>query len=96
MDQLPRSDITNLDRWSRSGITIGSVATFRHNYGIEYHIPMVNTTFNGVRPVALINAPVKESSATGLGRGRGRGRARSKGHGRVALIGNGAHVENAL
>uniref|UniRef100_M1DMY0 Uncharacterized protein n=1 Tax=Solanum tuberosum TaxID=4113 RepID=M1DMY0_SOLTU len=28
------------DRLPRSGITIGSVATFRHNYGIGSHVPV--------------------------------------------------------
>uniref|UniRef100_M1DRL5 'chromo' domain containing protein n=1 Tax=Solanum tuberosum TaxID=4113 RepID=M1DRL5_SOLTU len=45
---------------------------------------MVNTRYNGVRPVAPVNAPAEESAARGRGRGRGRGRARSRGRRRVA------------
>uniref|UniRef100_M1DZQ3 'chromo' domain containing protein n=1 Tax=Solanum tuberosum TaxID=4113 RepID=M1DZQ3_SOLTU len=45
---------------------------------------MVNITYNGVRPVAPVNAPAEESAARGHGRGRGRGRSRGRGHGRVA------------
>uniref|UniRef100_M1DW98 Uncharacterized protein n=1 Tax=Solanum tuberosum TaxID=4113 RepID=M1DW98_SOLTU len=89
MDRLSHFGITNLDRLPRPSITMGSVSTFRHNYGIGYHVPMVNTRFNGIRPVAPVNAPVKESTARGHGQGRGRGR------GRVEPAGNGAHVENA-
>ncbi|KAK4736785.1 hypothetical protein R3W88_000482 [Solanum pinnatisectum] len=55
---------------------------------------MVNTRFNGVRPVAPINAPTEESVTRGHGRGRGRGRARGRGRRRVAPAGNGAPVEN--
>uniref|UniRef100_M1AL34 'chromo' domain containing protein n=1 Tax=Solanum tuberosum TaxID=4113 RepID=M1AL34_SOLTU len=62
LDRLPRSGITNLDRLSRFGIIMGLVATFRHNHWIGYHIPMVNTRYNGIRPVAPVNAPAKESS----------------------------------
>uniref|UniRef100_M1DFB5 'chromo' domain containing protein n=1 Tax=Solanum tuberosum TaxID=4113 RepID=M1DFB5_SOLTU len=36
---------------------------------------MVNTRFNGVRPVDPVNAPAEESAARGRSRGRGRGRA---------------------
>uniref|UniRef100_M1D9H5 'chromo' domain containing protein n=1 Tax=Solanum tuberosum TaxID=4113 RepID=M1D9H5_SOLTU len=57
MDQLPRSDITKLDRLPYSGINMGSVATFWHNYWIVYHVLMVNTRYNGIRPVAPVNAP---------------------------------------
>uniref|UniRef100_M1DLC1 'chromo' domain containing protein n=1 Tax=Solanum tuberosum TaxID=4113 RepID=M1DLC1_SOLTU len=96
MDRLPRSGITNLDRLPRYGITIGSVSTFRHNYGIGYHVLMVNTKFNSVRPVAPVNAPVEESAARDRGQGRSRGRARGRGRGRLEPTGNGAPVENAL
>uniref|UniRef100_M1D8Y7 'chromo' domain containing protein n=1 Tax=Solanum tuberosum TaxID=4113 RepID=M1D8Y7_SOLTU len=58
---------TNWDRLPHSGKIMGSVATFRHKYWIGYHVPMVNTRFNGVRPVAPINAPAKESAARGHG-----------------------------
>uniref|UniRef100_M1DDP9 'chromo' domain containing protein n=1 Tax=Solanum tuberosum TaxID=4113 RepID=M1DDP9_SOLTU len=95
MDRLPRSSITNLDRFSCSDITMGSVATFRHNYWIGYRVRMVNTRYNGFRPVAPANAPAEDSTTRCRGRGRGRGRARVRGHGRVALVGNGAPVENA-
>uniref|UniRef100_M1DLJ5 'chromo' domain containing protein n=1 Tax=Solanum tuberosum TaxID=4113 RepID=M1DLJ5_SOLTU len=95
LDRLPRFDITNLDRLPCSGITMGSVATFQHNYGIGYHVLMVNTRFNGVRLVAPVNGPIEESAARGRGRGRGRGRARTRGRGRVEPAGNGAPVENA-
>ncbi|XP_049378091.1 uncharacterized protein LOC125842836 [Solanum stenotomum] len=37
---------------------------------------MGSTKFNGVKPVAPINAPAEESTRRGRGRGRGRGRAR--------------------
>uniref|UniRef100_M1DMY7 Uncharacterized protein n=1 Tax=Solanum tuberosum TaxID=4113 RepID=M1DMY7_SOLTU len=50
---------------------------------------------NGVRPVALVNAPAEESAVRGCSRGNGRGRARGRGCGRVALSGNEALVENA-
>ncbi|KAK4713008.1 hypothetical protein R3W88_018915 [Solanum pinnatisectum] len=39
---------------------------------------MVNTRFNGVRPVAFVNASVEKSAARGHDRGRGRGRARGR------------------
>uniref|UniRef100_M1DDV2 Uncharacterized protein n=1 Tax=Solanum tuberosum TaxID=4113 RepID=M1DDV2_SOLTU len=42
--KLPRFGITNLDRLPRSGITMGSVATFRYNYGIGYHVPVLGVT----------------------------------------------------
>uniref|UniRef100_M1DCU2 'chromo' domain containing protein n=1 Tax=Solanum tuberosum TaxID=4113 RepID=M1DCU2_SOLTU len=61
-----------MDRLPRSGITMESVATFRHNYGIGYHVSMVNIRFNVVRPVAPVNAPAEESAARSRGRGRGR------------------------
>uniref|UniRef100_M1DNB4 Uncharacterized protein n=1 Tax=Solanum tuberosum TaxID=4113 RepID=M1DNB4_SOLTU len=50
---------------------------------------MVNTRYNSVRPVVLVNVPAEESAARGRSRGRGRG------HGRVAPAGNGAPIENA-
>uniref|UniRef100_M1CNY4 'chromo' domain containing protein n=1 Tax=Solanum tuberosum TaxID=4113 RepID=M1CNY4_SOLTU len=56
---------------------------------------MVNSRFNGVRLVALVNAPIEEYTARGRGRGRGRERAKGRGHGRVEPAGNGAPVENA-
>lgn len=56
---------------------------------------MVNTRFNGVRPVALVNDPVEESVARDRGQGRSRGRVRGRGRGRVAPIRDGAPVENA-
>uniref|UniRef100_M1DPM0 Uncharacterized protein n=1 Tax=Solanum tuberosum TaxID=4113 RepID=M1DPM0_SOLTU len=49
---------------------MGSIATFRHNIGIGYHDPMVNTRYNGIRLVAPVNAPAEEFTATGRGRGR--------------------------
>ena len=55
---------------------------------------MVNTTYNGVRPVAPVNAPAEESAARGHGRGRGRGRSRGRGHGRVAPARDKVPVEN--
>uniref|UniRef100_M1DUP7 Uncharacterized protein n=1 Tax=Solanum tuberosum TaxID=4113 RepID=M1DUP7_SOLTU len=73
-------------------ITMGSVATFRYNYGIGSHVLLRNR----VRPVAPVNAPAEESAAKGHGRGRGRGRARGRGRRRIALAGNGAPFENAL
>uniref|UniRef100_M1DX58 Uncharacterized protein n=1 Tax=Solanum tuberosum TaxID=4113 RepID=M1DX58_SOLTU len=39
VSRLPRSGITNLDRLPRSSIIMGSVATFRHNHWIGYHVP---------------------------------------------------------
>uniref|UniRef100_M1DN79 'chromo' domain containing protein n=1 Tax=Solanum tuberosum TaxID=4113 RepID=M1DN79_SOLTU len=79
MDHLPSSGITNLDRLPHSTITMGSVATFWHNYWIRYHIPIVNTRYNGVRPVSPVNALVEEYSVRGHGQGRGRGKARGRG-----------------
>uniref|UniRef100_M1DEW5 'chromo' domain containing protein n=1 Tax=Solanum tuberosum TaxID=4113 RepID=M1DEW5_SOLTU len=63
---------TNLDRFPRSDIILGSVPMFRHKHWIGYHVPMVNTRFNGIRPVASVNAPAEESTAKGRDRGRGR------------------------
>uniref|UniRef100_M1DNG0 'chromo' domain containing protein n=1 Tax=Solanum tuberosum TaxID=4113 RepID=M1DNG0_SOLTU len=37
---------------------------------------MVNTRFNGIRPVAPANEPTEESAERGCGRGRGRARGR--------------------
>uniref|UniRef100_M1DXU0 Uncharacterized protein n=1 Tax=Solanum tuberosum TaxID=4113 RepID=M1DXU0_SOLTU len=56
---------------------------------------MVNTRFNGVRPVAPINEPVEGSAVRGHGRCMGRGRVRGRGRGRVAPTRDGAPVENA-
>uniref|UniRef100_M1DTC3 Uncharacterized protein n=1 Tax=Solanum tuberosum TaxID=4113 RepID=M1DTC3_SOLTU len=56
---------------------------------------MVNTRFNGVRPIAPIIAPVEESAARGRDRGRGRGRDRGTGRGRVVPVGDGAPIDNA-
>uniref|UniRef100_M1DVP2 Uncharacterized protein n=1 Tax=Solanum tuberosum TaxID=4113 RepID=M1DVP2_SOLTU len=56
---------------------------------------MVNTTFNGVRPVAPVNAPAKKSIVRGRDRGIGRGIARGKGRGRVTPTRDGAPVENS-
>ncbi|TMW87689.1 hypothetical protein EJD97_019612 [Solanum chilense] len=39
---------------------------------------MVNTRFNGIRPIALVNAPSEESTARGCSRGRDRGRGRRR------------------
>uniref|UniRef100_M1DY59 Uncharacterized protein n=1 Tax=Solanum tuberosum TaxID=4113 RepID=M1DY59_SOLTU len=39
MDWFPRFGITNLDRLPHSGINMGSIAAFKHNYGIGYHVP---------------------------------------------------------
>ncbi|WMV30007.1 hypothetical protein MTR67_023392 [Solanum verrucosum] len=39
---------------------------------------MVNTGYNGVKPVAPVNAPADESVAKGRCRGRGRGRAKGR------------------
>uniref|UniRef100_M1DKB9 'chromo' domain containing protein n=1 Tax=Solanum tuberosum TaxID=4113 RepID=M1DKB9_SOLTU len=91
MDRLPRSGKTNLDRLPRSGINMGSVTIFQHNIWIRWF----TTRYNGVKPVASVNAPAEESAARGRGRGMGRGRARGRGRGRVAPDGNGAPVENA-
>uniref|UniRef100_M1DQS6 'chromo' domain containing protein n=1 Tax=Solanum tuberosum TaxID=4113 RepID=M1DQS6_SOLTU len=84
MDRLPHSGITNLDQLPHSGIIMGSVAMFWHNHWIRYHVTMVNTRFNDVRPVAPVNAPVKESAVRGRVQGMGRRRARGRGRGRVA------------
>ncbi|WMV30785.1 hypothetical protein MTR67_024170 [Solanum verrucosum] len=56
---------------------------------------MVNTRFNGVMPVAPVNALVEESVARGHSRGRARGRTRGRGRGRVAPTRDGTPVENA-
>ncbi|WMV58447.1 hypothetical protein MTR67_051832 [Solanum verrucosum] len=45
---------------------------------------MVNTRYNGVRPVAPVNALAEESAVRGRDRRRGRGRAKVRGRGRVA------------
>uniref|UniRef100_M1DTT5 'chromo' domain containing protein n=1 Tax=Solanum tuberosum TaxID=4113 RepID=M1DTT5_SOLTU len=39
MDRLSRSGITNWHQLPRSDINMGSVAMFRHKYGIGYDIP---------------------------------------------------------
>ncbi|WMV08475.1 hypothetical protein MTR67_001860 [Solanum verrucosum] len=49
---------------------------------------MVKTRYNGVKPVALINEPVEESTTSNSGRGRSRGR------GKVAPVRGGAPIEN--
>uniref|UniRef100_M1DVW8 'chromo' domain containing protein n=1 Tax=Solanum tuberosum TaxID=4113 RepID=M1DVW8_SOLTU len=95
MDRLPRFGITNLDRLPSFDIIMGSVSTFWHNHCIGYHVLMVNTRFNGVRPVSPVNAPAEKSAARGRGRGRGRGRAKGRGLGRVAPAGSEAPIENA-
>uniref|UniRef100_M1DZI0 Uncharacterized protein n=1 Tax=Solanum tuberosum TaxID=4113 RepID=M1DZI0_SOLTU len=59
------------------------------------HLQMVNTRFNGVRPVALFNEPAEESTTGGRGRGKGRGRAMGRGRGRVAPARNGSPIENS-
>ncbi|KAH0743076.1 hypothetical protein KY290_031069 [Solanum tuberosum] len=56
---------------------------------------MVNTRFNGVRPVAPVNAPAEESTAISHCRGRGRGRARGRSRGRVAPTRDRVPIENA-
>uniref|UniRef100_M0ZWW8 'chromo' domain containing protein n=1 Tax=Solanum tuberosum TaxID=4113 RepID=M0ZWW8_SOLTU len=55
---------------------------------------MVNTRYNGVRPIAPVNAPAEESAVKDRGRGRGRGRARGRGHGRVTPVENTPVNEN--
>uniref|UniRef100_M1DYL8 'chromo' domain containing protein n=1 Tax=Solanum tuberosum TaxID=4113 RepID=M1DYL8_SOLTU len=56
---------------------------------------MVNTHFNGVRPVAPVNEPGEESAATGRVRDEGRERGRGRGQGRAVPARNRAPVENA-
>ena len=56
---------------------------------------MVNTKFNGIRPVAPANALADESTMRGRGGGRGRRRARGIVRGRVASAGDETHVKNA-
>nr|AAT38742.2 'chromo' domain containing protein [Solanum demissum] len=60
---------TNLDRVPHSGTYMGSGVTSGTLTWIGYH--MVNTRFNGVRPVAPVNTPAEESVAKGCDRGRG-------------------------
>ncbi|KAK6773863.1 hypothetical protein RDI58_029102 [Solanum bulbocastanum] len=55
---------------------------------------MVNTRYNGVRPVAPINEPVEESATSGHKRGSGRGRESGRGRGRLRPTRGGAPVEN--
>ncbi|WMV08779.1 hypothetical protein MTR67_002164 [Solanum verrucosum] len=57
---------------------------------------MVNTRFNGIRPIAPVNAPAKKSAARVRSRGRGRERARGRGRGREAPTRDRSPVENAL
>jgi len=57
---------------------------------------MVNTRFNGVKPVAPFNAFAEESTVRGRGQGRGRRRARGRGRGNVEPTRDGAPVDNAL
>uniref|UniRef100_M1DQQ2 Uncharacterized protein n=1 Tax=Solanum tuberosum TaxID=4113 RepID=M1DQQ2_SOLTU len=68
-----------------------SLVFHRHSYGM---LKMVNTRFNGVRPVVPVNALAEESTVRGHSRCRGRGRARGKDRGRVAPTRDGVSVEN--
>uniref|UniRef100_M1DYW3 Tomato spotted wilt virus resistance protein n=1 Tax=Solanum tuberosum TaxID=4113 RepID=M1DYW3_SOLTU len=61
-----------------------------NNVSIVHHFEMVNTRYNGVRPVAHVNAPAEESAA----KGRGRERARGRGRGRVAPAVNEVLIDN--
>ncbi|TMX00517.1 hypothetical protein EJD97_000664 [Solanum chilense] len=45
---------------------------------------MVNSRFNDVRMVVVVNAPVEKLKVRGRSRGKGRGRSRGRGRGRVA------------
>uniref|UniRef100_M1C9H4 Uncharacterized protein n=1 Tax=Solanum tuberosum TaxID=4113 RepID=M1C9H4_SOLTU len=58
LDRLTCSGITNLDRLTHFSIIMGSVATFRHNYWIGYHVPSVDP----------VNVPAEESAARSRGR----------------------------
>uniref|UniRef100_M1DXP0 Uncharacterized protein n=1 Tax=Solanum tuberosum TaxID=4113 RepID=M1DXP0_SOLTU len=62
---------------------------YASRYGGIIPARMVNTRFNGVRPVAPINAPAEESAA------RGRGQVRGRGRGRVAPNRDGVPVGDA-
>uniref|UniRef100_M1DZK8 'chromo' domain containing protein n=1 Tax=Solanum tuberosum TaxID=4113 RepID=M1DZK8_SOLTU len=62
--------------------------------GFKLGFEMVNTSFNGIRPVAPVNDPAEEFATRGHGRGRGRGRAKGRGGGRVAPARDGAPAEN--
>lgn len=44
---------------------------------------MVNTRFNGVHPIAIVNSSAKGFTARHHGQGRGRGRSRGRYLGRV-------------
>uniref|UniRef100_M1DF98 'chromo' domain containing protein n=1 Tax=Solanum tuberosum TaxID=4113 RepID=M1DF98_SOLTU len=55
----------------------------------------LSSRFNGVRPIAPVNAPAKESVARGCGRDRGRGRARGRVRERAAPTRDGASVGDA-
>uniref|UniRef100_M1DBC2 Uncharacterized protein n=1 Tax=Solanum tuberosum TaxID=4113 RepID=M1DBC2_SOLTU len=46
MDRLPRSGISNWDRFPCSGIHMGSVVTFRHKHWIGYHVPRFSVDVN--------------------------------------------------
>uniref|UniRef100_M1E0P1 Uncharacterized protein n=1 Tax=Solanum tuberosum TaxID=4113 RepID=M1E0P1_SOLTU len=61
----------------------------------QAYFEMINTRYNGVRPMAPVNAPAEESAVRGRGRGRGRGRARGRGRGSVALARDEILVGNA-
>ncbi|WMV29012.1 hypothetical protein MTR67_022397 [Solanum verrucosum] len=56
---------------------------------------MVRTRFNGIRPVAPVNAPAEESAARGRNQGRDRERVRGRGRGRVMPTRDGAPVKDA-
>ena len=56
---------------------------------------MVNTCYNGVRPIASINELAEEPTTRGFGRGKVRWRVRDGGQGRVAPTRSGASVEYA-
>uniref|UniRef100_M1DLH6 Uncharacterized protein n=1 Tax=Solanum tuberosum TaxID=4113 RepID=M1DLH6_SOLTU len=62
--------------------------------GFQPYFKMVNTRYNGVRPVAPINAPTEESTTRGRGRGRGKGTARGRGHERVTPDVNEVPIKN--
>lgn len=56
---------------------------------------MVNTRYNDVRPIALVNALVEEPTTKGHGWGCCRGRARGRGRERVAHARDEDPFENA-
>uniref|UniRef100_M1E0Q9 Late blight resistance protein n=1 Tax=Solanum tuberosum TaxID=4113 RepID=M1E0Q9_SOLTU len=55
---------------------------------------MVNTRYNGVRPVAPINAPAEESATRGRGRGKGRRSVGGRDRGTVAPVVNEVSIDN--